>query len=280
MRAAASGEGEEKIETAEERVKVNDPHVVALLYRVDHGESVSYKEAEPLVRDEPAFRLEVKDNKARFELKEHYATQEEACEALEDYIRAWEFDACLENGADSFRLEFHKAEIKDRNPTPGVIHYHIGLSSAHGTAMPPIIKYPYPSPPSGIRLNADVQTMFDRYMNYKRKHEPLPGTAYFCLTRLEDMAEEIKRNKESNRKAASRYFQIDMKVLKEIGRLSSTKGGPTGARKGEGVSDDLTNEESRFLEEAIKKMIRRAAEKRCNSDADLPKISLADLPPI
>ena len=257
---------------------MNDPHVVALLYRVNHGEYIDYSEAQPLVLDEPAFRLEVKDNQARFELKEHYAAAKDARKAIEDYIHTWEFDACLENGADSFRLEFHKAEIKDRNPTPGVIHYNISLSSAHGTAMPPIIKYPYPSPPSGIRINADVQTMFDRYMNHRRGGEPLPGAAYFCLTMLEYIAEKIKQNQEPNRKAASRYFQIDIKVLRKIGRLSSTKGGPTGARKGEGVPDDLTNKESRFLEEAIKKMIRRAAEKAYSPSVNFSKISFSDLP--
>ena len=189
-------------------------------------------------------------------------------------------DACLENGPDSFRLKFQKAEIVDRNPTPGVTHFHFSVSSAHGTAMPPIIKYPYPSPPSGIRLNADVQTMFDRYMNYRRKHEPLPGAAYFCLTMLEYIAEKIKQNQESNRKAASRYFQIDMKVLGQIGNLSDKKGGPLGARKGKGVTHQLTNEERHFLEEATQKMIRRAAKKAHEPDANLPKISLSDLPQI
>ena len=261
---------------------MNDPHVVALLYRVDHGESVSYKEAEPLVLDEAAFRLEVKDNKARFELKEHYATHEDALKSLEDYIHNWESDACLENGPDSFRLKFQKAEIKDRNPTPGMLHIRgtfIG-EPAKVSGKLTLGFRSYPSPPSGIRINADVQTMFDRYMNHRRGREPLPGAAYFCLTMLEYIAEKIKQNQKSNRKTASRYFQIDMKVLEKIGLLSSTKGGPTGARKGEGVSDDLTNEESLFLEEAIKKMIRRAAKKAHNPDADLPKISLSDLPQI
>lgn len=122
--------------------------------------------------------------------------------------------------------------------------------------------------------------MFDRYMNYRQKREPLPGTAYFCLTVLENMAEGKKRDGEGKRKAASRYFQIDEEVLKKIGRLSSTKGGPAGARKSEGVSHDLTNEERRFLEEAVEKMIRRAAEKAHSPDADLPKIKLSDLPPV
>ena len=50
---------------------MNDPHVVALIYRVEHGNSVDYREAEPLTREEPAFRVDVKDNQARFELKAH-----------------------------------------------------------------------------------------------------------------------------------------------------------------------------------------------------------------
>ena len=262
---------------------MNDPHVVALLYRVEHGESFDYKEAKPFVSDKsPAFRLEVKDKRVRFELKEHYATEEEAREAIEGYIRDWEFSACLEKGPDSFRLKFQKAEIVDRNPTPGVLSIRGTLIGEPAKLSARLVLgfRKYPSPPSGIRIDADVRTMFERYMNYRRKREPLPGTAYFCLTTLENMMEKIKRNKESSRKAASRYFQIDEEVLRKIGRLSSTKGGPAGARKGGGVSHDLTNEERCFLEEAVKKMIRRAAEKAHNPDADLPKISLADLPPI
>ncbi len=255
---------------------MNDPHVAALLYRVEHGESVSYKEAETLVLEEPTFRLEVKDNQARFELKNHYATEEEAREAIEDYIRAWEFSACLESGPDSFQLKFHKAEIVDRNPTPGVVYFQFRTSMPRVTITPAVKKHSYPLLPSSISINPDIQTMFDRYMNYRRKQEPLPGTAYFCLTVLENMAEGKKRDGEGKRKAASRYFQIDKEVLDEIGRLSSTKGGPSGARKGRGVSHDLTNEESRFLDEAVERMIRRAAEKVHNPDADLPKISLSD----
>ena len=100
---------------------MNDPHVVALIYDIEHGASVDYEEAEPFIREEPAFRLEVKDKKARFELKGHYAKESAARESIEEYIRVWEFDACLNNGSDSFKLRFDKAEIKDRNPTPGQV---------------------------------------------------------------------------------------------------------------------------------------------------------------
>ena len=54
---------------------MNDPHVVALIYRVEHGNSVDYREAQPLIREEQAFRVAVKDNQVRFELKDHYGTK-------------------------------------------------------------------------------------------------------------------------------------------------------------------------------------------------------------
>lgn len=266
---------------------MNDPHVAALLYRVEHGESFDYKEAKPLVCDKsPAFHLEVKDKQVRFELKEHYATEEDAREAIEEYIRVWEFDAALKKGPDAFRLRFDKAEIVDRNPTPGVLTIRGTITGEPFKLSGGLILgfRKYPSPPSDFSLlgllDPNAQTMFDRYMNYRRGGEPLPGAAYFCLTVLENMAEGKKRDGEGKRKAVSRYFQFDKDVLAEIGRLSSTKGGPAGARKSGGVSLDLTDEERRFLEEAVKKMIRRAAEKAHSPDADLPKIKLSDLPPI
>ena len=89
--------------------KMNDPHVVALIYRVEHGDTVAYDEAAPLVREEQAFRLEVEDKRARFVLKDHYATEAEAREVIEEYIHIWEFDACLDRGPDFFRLRFHTA---------------------------------------------------------------------------------------------------------------------------------------------------------------------------
>ena len=264
---------------------MNDSHIVSLLYCVEHGESVSYEKAEPLVRDEPAFRLEIKDGQVRFELKDHYATEVEAREAIEDYIRVWEFDGCLEKGPDSFGLRFQKAEIVARNLSPGATRFSAELTArGYGSSKLTIGLRNYPSPPSDFSLlglyDPDVRTMFERYMNYSRKHEPLPGAVYFCLTMLEYMVKNTKGNNESKRKAVSRYFQIDKKVLGEIGRLSSTKGGPSGARKATSVATNLTKNERHFLKEAVKKMIRRAAEKAHRPDADLPNISLTDLPPI
>ena len=228
---------------------MNDPHVVALLYRVEHGESVSYNEAEPLVHDEPAFRLKVEEKLARFEFRKHYATEEEAREVIEDYIRDWEFSACLENGPNSFRLKFQKAEIIDRNPTPDVID--LGLISLTGEAGQLSAKLilgfrSYPSPPSDIVVTPDVESMYQRYIRHHSGREGLESMAYFCLSMLEDPPSQTNSQEKiytKKRKDAAENYQIDKDVLAKIGYLSSAKGGRTGARKREGVSNPLTNEE-------------------------------------
>ncbi len=250
---------------------MNDPHVVALIYSIEHSDSIDYEMAEPFVREESEFCLEVKNKKVRFELKDHYPTESDARKSIEEYIRTWEFSACLERGADSFKLRFDKAEIEDRNPTPGGGILCTPLIAMPGEILPASLTLKlanYPSPPSGLTVSPDAQTMYDRYMNYRRGHESLLGMAYFCLTVLENSA--------GGRKAAARKYQIADKVLGKVGYLCSEKGGSE-ARKAGGVTKELTEEERHFLNQAIKKIIYRVAEKTCNPLAELDKISLSDL---
>ena len=213
---------------------MNDPHVVALIYRVEHGNSVDYREAEPLTREEPAFRVDVKDNQARFELKKHYATEEAARNAIEAYIDDWVCHACLEHGLNYFRLQFDEAEILDRNPTSGV--RHLGVTFAPLTVGPisatlTVVVPNYPAPPLEVNFSdPDVQTMYQRYMDYRQGKEKLASMANFCLTVLEDATGQ-KRNK---RKAAAEKYQIGLSVLSEVGRLADGKGGSS-ARKAKGV---------------------------------------------
>ena len=156
---------------------MNDPHVVALIYRIERGDLVDYDKAEPLVREEGAFRLVVKDKQAWFELKKDYATETDARKAIEEYIRVWEFDACLKRGPDFFRLEFVRAEMVDRSPTPGQVRLKGRLSIVGGgSARAGISVRRYPSPPSNLNLNPrdpNTDTMFQRYMGYFQQREPL-----------------------------------------------------------------------------------------------------------
>ena len=262
---------------------MNDPHVVALHYRIDHGDAFDYSEAEPLDHEESRFRLRVEDRKVKFELKEHFATEKQAREALAKYIRVWEFDATLKYGnSDAFRLVFEKAEIIDRNSTPGEVRIsgRLEIIAPMGSATLTTVVCKYPSPPSDIALNPDAETMHQRYLGYRRGHELLPGVAYFCLSMLEDppVQQSSKRRKvSSKRKAAAEKFGIDEFVLHEIGHLSTLRGKGE-ARKRGGTAQPLAPKERHFLDRALKAIIRRVAERVHTPDGDLPKISRSDLP--
>ena len=257
---------------------MNDPHVVALLYRVNHDNSISYSRAEPLIHEDLNFLLVVEDNIARFDMKEHYAAEEGARDAIENFIRNWESHACLERGSDCFRLEFEKAEIEDRNPTHGVkgIRIDAKFGALKSSVSLTIAAPRYPAPPSGVNFNdPDVQTMYQRYMGYREGNEPLASMAYFCLTFLETLSGQNN----NRRKASAQKYQIGKAVLNKIAMLSSNKGGQ-GARKAIGADRDFTNQERIFLEQAIERIIRRVAEKVHDPNNTFQKITSSEFPEI
>ena len=211
---------------------MNDPHVVALVYRIEHNDSVDYSKAEPFCRDEQGFRLSVAEGSARFELNDHYPTVAAAHEAIADYRRAWEFDAQLKRGPGSFRLilDRGKSELVDRKPTPGIASVRLSLTA--GTPIVSVsaqVQLPtYPEPPSDIALSPDIETMHQRFMGYRNGREPLAGMARFCLTVIESATGE-RRNK---RVAAARIYGIDKRILDRIGDLSAYRGGAESTKSG------------------------------------------------
>ena len=102
---------------------MNDPHVNALVFGIEHGPALSYSDdAQAIDHDEPGFHVTLKDRTVRFELNEHYATPKKARERVRPYVRNWEMDAGLDGRPGDFRLEFQQAEVIDRSPplpTPG-----------------------------------------------------------------------------------------------------------------------------------------------------------------
>ena len=253
---------------------MNDPHVVALLYRIEDDPSVDYREAPPFDHEEEQFRLHIEDQQVRFELKEHCATSEAARTVVEPYIRCWELDASLRT--HRFKLRFERPEIVDRNPTPGIVELvtYANVGNITARAVITAVVHEYPRPPSGLTLdpdNPDVLTMYHRYTGYRERREPLTSMAYFCLTMLTEYLN-------GGRNAAASKYRIEKKVLDKIGDLSTNRGGPAGARKAKGVSQDLTAAESHFLDEAVKAIIRRVAEVAHDPGSDFPRIRLSDLP--
>ena len=249
---------------------MNDPHVVALHYRVEHHDRVDYSRAEPLAFDTPEFLVGVNDQKARFELKQHYATEKDARWVVEPFIQNWEFDSSLYRDPDCLRFEFKGAEIIDRRPSSGVVHGR-GMSARFKISIPPgkgkAYARIYPQPPTGIdSAHGDVQVLFQRYVRYKAGKELLTSFAYYCCTEIE--------NVEGGRKAAVSRYNVSSKLLERISKLSSIKGG-TEARKADAVGFPLTQDERRFLERAVVRLIRRVAEYQANPQCS-PKITIDD----
>ena len=265
---------------------MNDPHVKAIHYIIDHDDSIDYRDAAPLEFEDDLFRVKAEKLEVVFEPKNHYATEEEARNAVWGLVRRWEFEAALHAGSSEFRLVYAGADVIDRNPPPpppGVVN--LGPATIRGGAGKVRAKLTkvaasYPAHPQGPAIDpddTDAAFMLSRLDLYRQGREPLAGVANFCLTVLEYSALQATRGKGSKRKAAANRYQIAMTVLNEVAMLSANKGGPV-ARKAEGRSDPFTKEETRFLEAAVAAFVRRAAEKAANPNGSLPMITMADLP--
>ena len=100
---------------------MNDPHVVALIYVVEHEESVDYGTAETIKEERSTFRLTLQGGEARFELKEDYASLQQAQKAIQPFIEQWELRTSLAYGPGNFALRFKRSEMIDRDPEPGSI---------------------------------------------------------------------------------------------------------------------------------------------------------------
>ncbi len=261
---------------------VNDPHVNALIFTVEHGPSIAYADsAPPIDHKEPGFRVTLNGGTVRLEFKEHYPTQEEALLRVRPYIQSWELDANLRSRPGDFRLRFERAEIIDRTPPPplgsrahNVSAGPIQINWTVGRATVTLTRPTYPSPPAGVTLKADdpdVETMHHRLSGYYEGREPLGSMASFCLSVLE------WKFTRSRRRSAAKAFFIDFAVLSAVGDLTFHKGGQD-SRKASGIGSPFSPKEERFLEAAVKQIIRRTAEVARSPRRCFAPIELSDLP--
>ena len=224
---------------------MNDPHVKALIYAVEHDKSSDYSLAKTIEIEHSTFYLKLKDSEARFELKEHCPTRQQAQQAIRPFIQQWELRASLESGLGTFALRFKQAEIVDLKPTQGVnsipyppAAYHLAISSRKVT-----VSRQYPQPPRERQMNLDnpdVQTMLHRYMGYRRGREYLPSMAYFCC-------EVFAKRLGKDAKHSANKHKISHKLVKRVSSLASNKGGDQ-ARHQSGICQPLTQCEIQFLE--------------------------------
>ena len=259
---------------------MNDPHVVWLLYRVQRESGTPYSPAEPFEHETESFLLRLEAGEARFTMKRHFANAAEATAVIDSFIREWEFEATLKGQPHAFKFTCYNWDMVDRNPIPdppsslsisAEIHGDLKGTLSGGVDLGPLSPFP---PTWNITLTPDVSSMYERYRRYLGGQEPLTSMAYFCLTVLKASAGP----KSGAEKDIAQFYCIRPRVLSELRQLSSSKGG-TEARKAAGLGYDLYQQERIFLEEAVKAIIRRAAEVAHDSSIPRAMIALSDLPP-
>ncbi len=248
---------------------MNDPHVSVLVYRVRHDETVNYDKVSQLAYETASFKISVKGGEAHFEMKEHFATVQQALEVLGPFIRQWEFAAALDRGPGEFELVFLDAVVEDRKPTPGVVDVARQETFKVGDSFSPVFVRGYPEPPTNVAMNTDVEAMALHYSRYREGKETLAAMAYFCLTVLQRAA--------GGRHAMPTKFGIEVTVADTLGHLVTEMGGAE-ARKDDGRSHEFTADERNWIEQATKRMIRRAAEIAHDPDAAASQITMGDLP--
>ena len=255
---------------------MNDPRVVALHYRIEHENSVDYSKAEPVDHEEEGFRIRIEEGRVCFVMKDDHPTVDSAMEVVNSYISNWELDDALTSKPNEFKLKFVKPEIVDRKPTPG--EHKVSADPVFwefSTSVPTVTKgRPYPKPPVGLSLrrNDDVLLMLGRYEDLCNDRDKPTNVAYFCLTVVQELA--------GGRTNATNKFGIEKKVLDKVGELTATKGGRALARKTEGINQELTPGETRFLECAVKVFIRRVAEEAQSPGGPFREITIKDFPEV
>jgi hypothetical protein len=260
---------------------MNDPHVETLYYRINHAKSVDFNKAPALEHAESGFIVRIERDQATITMKDHYDTAESARAAVEPFLRAWELSCALYSATDKFEFSFQKSATIDRVPSPGILDAAIGVYVITGQDISTtcnVSRSRYPEPPIGLACDAYVDFMLHRYRMYREGRTTLADVSNYCLTVLELAAAEAGAEHDA-RKVTAQRFGFALNVLGTLGRLSSTKGGIE-ARKGKASRVEFTAEERVWLEAALQRIIRRAAEVAYDPRAAEIEITMANLPPI
>lgn len=256
---------------------MQDPHVVALHYRLETGPQLGLAEAAPLKGQTEAFTFELAEGHLRLELKAHFSMVEVAQLAVEPFLCSWEIATAFQHGIGAIRFEFERAEVLDRDPSPlgdgGSSRGARGGATRGGLRPPQDSPARYPAPPAKFTASPEVIQMWDRYQRYKAGREPLGGMAQFCLTTI-----GLSAGGRMARKAAAAQYAIDFEVLRCLARLTSVVGDAQTGRnpfKGGGFRAHAPAEVA-WVEAVVKRLIQRAGEWAADPSTEWPQITMED----
>lgn len=249
--------------------------VIALNYRVTCSKEYSFRNAAPIEHETEQFTLRVENEVARFALKEPVSDALAAREFIDPYVQAWEWWSALNHWNCNFHLRFASVDLAEIGPLPpsGYARMTLPALTQSGGNIGGDFR-DYPAPPAATAVgDADVNVMAYRYWLYIQGRDSLASMANFCLTVLEAAAGQ----QNGKRRAAAAKYGIAISVLNKIGVLAAKKGGRD-ARKADGLTDEFTESERRWLECAIREVIHRATELADDTKKNMDHITIESLP--
>jgi hypothetical protein len=257
---------------------MNDPHVEWLKYRVETAPHLSYGKPPPVTGDTLEFKYRLERDASQdvltLEMKAHYASEGDACEAVRPFLEDWEVSAALGGKLDQLKFRLAGSHVIDLAPADGVHHARLGAGiglALKGVAEAAVVMNAYPPPPGRFRYSPDVAVMWNRFANYRKGTEPLLSVAYFCYSYV------CLRG--GTRAAAAAKYNVEEALLKQLSTLAATGGDWSEARKAEkdSTATPLTPKEKEWLEQALKLLIERIAAYDADPVVPLSPITLADL---
>ena len=253
---------------------LNDPHVEALYYKIKHGDHVDYSKTAPLELTRDGFRLKLQDGRAEILLGVHIPSVETARAFVEPFLQAWELHMNLAYGPGALEFVYERPVLIDRQPSPKTTVFSVQAANVvvTGCVVRLCVGFAnFPTPKTELARDAAVDLMYARYVAYREGRTLLGDAANYCLTAIMLGAHTTRRQD------AAKHYRVADKILGKVGYLADHKGGAH-ARKAKGSGEEFTGKERLWLEEAMRVLIRRAAEVAHDPHASLPQITMAELP--
>lgn len=245
--------------------------IARLNYRFEHHFDITYRAAEPVVWEENGFRAELRDGHLSVDLRADWIDVKDARAAVEPYLRTWEIAVGVRGKRETVQFVFENADVVDFGPTPYLETEFTEVSVTSWPASIHSTRSKYPDPPKAFWASPDVRTLWDRYQGALEGQEPFLSMAYFNYTLIVHRA--------GSRDEAARVLNVDQAVLRKLGELTSERGDRSTARKAprNQVFVQLTDQERRWIDAAIRALIHRVAE--VDAGAAINRLRMADLPP-
>jgi hypothetical protein len=256
---------------------MKDLYVEKLFYKLILSEHTDYDKASPISGETEEFRWHLSKDQLAIEMKTLGATEREAREIVNEYLKGWEVTTGLFHRPGNLSFKFSSSilvnrPLKDESKT-------IDQDSSDIIMLSEEIKEhtsykSFPPPPEMFKLSPEVEMMFLRYRLYREGRETLRNMADWCLKVMEYSA--------GGRHEASEQYGVDYRVLRKLLELCWTKGDVDQARKlkGNSSNNQLKPAEREWIRTVVKRLILRVGEYAYDPVFKLQLLTMADFPRI